>query len=73
MNECDTKALIAFLKGGGALGTGVCAIIAKHPACAGFGIIAGGGFAIEAIDDLGANNGIVISQPWVGPPIVWHQ
>jgi len=73
LNECDTKSLIAFLKGGGALGTGICAIIAKHPACAGFGIIAGGGFAIEAIDDLGSNNGIVISQPWVGPPIVWHQ
>ena len=41
------------------------------------GVIAGAGAigagAIQAIDGLGANRGIVITKAWIGDPIIWHQ
>lgn len=85
LNECHTGMLRgALTTGGGA--AGLCAVITPIPHAKILCGVAGGLFAvgigaITIIDALGGNRGIIITRPWVIPPIgvpvppviIWHQ
>jgi len=81
LNECHTQALQGAIWGGTGVAT-VCSVVAAEavvtiPLTLICGVIAGAGAigagAIQAIDGLGANRGIVITKAWIGDPIIWHQ
>jgi hypothetical protein len=77
VNECGTKTLIKALQASGAAGGGCAAIVPEAHvkiACAAVGAISGiSAYGIDAIDSSGGNQGIIVYQPWAGPPWVWHQ
>jgi hypothetical protein len=81
LNACHTKTLISALKAGAAAGggcaAGALASVVGTPvgiACAVVGGISGvSAFVIEAIDNLGGNQGIIIYKPWLSGGWVWHQ
>lgn len=86
LDECQTKALISALKSGGGAGA-VCVSLVPIPqvkiACGALALAGASGFAIEAIDNLGGNQGVIVYIPWlalapmISPvpalPWVWHQ
>jgi hypothetical protein len=81
LNECHTQALQGAIWGGTGVATVCSAVTAEAvvtiPVALICGVIAGAGAigagAIQVIDGLGANRGIVITKPWIGGPIIWHQ
>jgi hypothetical protein len=84
LNECHTQALQGAIWAGTGVGT-ICAAVAAAaaetvvtiPVALICGVVAGAGAigagAIQAIDGLGSNRGIVITKTWIGDPIIWHQ
>jgi GH25 family lysozyme M1 (1,4-beta-N-acetylmuramidase) len=78
LNESQTQTLINALRTTGA-GTGAaCAVVDPEPvtkaACAAVaGVATLSGIALQALDSLGGNQGIIIYWPYVGPTWAWHQ
>ena len=79
LNECHTKALVGALKGGSGTAALCVAVIPSPHAKAACAVLVAlgtiGAAAIEGIDSLGGNRGIVISKVFdpFTPPVVWHQ